>query len=670
MRRRAETRSHPTSLLEHLATAGGTWWLVLAIILAATWLVYMPGLTGGWFLDDYGNIVNNNALALPDLSFGTLWHAMWSFNAGPLGRPISLATFAVERYLFGLNTYAFKVTNLAMHLATAFFLAGFTRSLLRAWRQRFAQGISLTYVDWMALAVIGLWALHPVNLEPVLYTVQREAILAVLFMACGLWAYVALRQRLGTTWVVLALLVVVVALFTGLSALSKETGVLLPVFLLLIEFFIFQFRDHDGARARKLWLLYVLLLVLPAAGGLYWTLPSVLHGGYVSRDFTLGERVLTESRVVIFYLGLILGPRLSAMSLYHDDFTISTGLLSPPTTLLSFLLIGLLLLLAWALRRRSPLVGLGIAWFFAGQVLESTIWPLEIAFEHRIYLADWGIILAVVFGAAWLARRIRWRGTRPVLAAVACLAVAGVGSATAVRAWHWRSDLALAKVESRDHPQSPRATYLLARIYTNKALDGKTQYVQPAFEAARKAARVRGSGLDPWVAMVLLAAQTGRSVKPAWFNGMITAVGQRPFTVSDVNALEALVGCYTRHQCHIKRTEIERLFAAIDRSPHLQKLGMNYANVLVTEANFIGYDTSAQRMRSAPLLKKAADVQPEVAQFQLNVFNIALQEHDLPLARKMLARVERLNKIGKLDYMVGRMHRELQAAERRHSGTQ
>jgi len=665
MRNNRETLDRPGIALRGALSEGRLWWLALAVVLAATWFVYMPGLTGGWFLDDYGNIVNNGALALPNLSIGAIWHAMWSFNAGPLGRPISLATFAVERYVFGLNTYAFKVTNLALHMATAFLLAGFTRSILAAWRQRSAPDLPFGRVEWTALAVAAIWALHPVNLTPVLYTVQREAILATLFMVAGLWTYVALRQRLATTWPAFVLHVVLVAVFTGLAVLSKEDGALLPLLLLLIEAFVLRFRDRDGQRARKLWLLYVLLLLLPGAAGLYWTLPGVLHGGYLSREFNLGERVLTEGRVVVFYLGLVLGPRLSAMSLYHDDFTISTGLLSPPTTLLSFLLIGAMLAAAWGLRRRAPLIGLGIVWYFAAQALESTIWPLELAFEHRVYLADWGIILAVVSFALLELRR---RNLVRIATVAVALAAVALGLTTAARAWNWRSDLAVAKVDARNHPQSPRSTYLLARIYTNRALNGEEEYAQPAFHAAQRATKVRGAGLDPWVAMVLLAAQTGRDVQPAWFTGMVKAVGERPFTVSDVNALEALVGCITRNQCDVSKREMERLFDAIDRSPRLRRLGMNYANVLVTEANFIGYDTPAKRMRSAPLLKKAADVQPGVAQFQLNVFNIAIQEHDLALARKMLRRVEKHNKIGKLDYMVSRMRRQLAAAGNGASG--
>ncbi len=639
------------------------WWVALAGLLAATWGAYHFGLTSKWFLDDYGNIVNNNALALSHLSLFSLWHAVWSFDAGPLGRPISLATFAIQRYEEGLNPYAFKVVNLALHLVTTVLIAGFTRSLLGAWRTRFAPDIRAWRVDWIALTIAACWALHPMNLTPVLYAVQREAILGNLFMVAGLWAYVSIRRRLSTRWPTVVLLIVTTAIFTALAALSKEIGVLLPLLVLLVEFFVLGFRDRDGSRAVNLWLFYLLLLVIPGIYGFIWAIPQIANPhAYISRPFNLGERVLTEGRVVVWYLGMVVAPRLSAMGLYHDDFTISSGLLSPPTTLLSFLLIAALFAAAWWLRKRRPLAALGIVWFFAAQVLESTIWPLELAFEHRIYLADWGIILAVFALVILPLRRVEWRR----IGIAACIVViAALGLTLTVRAWHWRSNLALAKVLAHNHPQSPRSTYLLARLYTNLSLSGHEAYAQKAFAASRTAAQVPHAGLDPWVAMVLLAAQTGRHVDPSWFEGMIKAVGEEPLTVSDVNALEALVNCYTKRQCKFSRGSLNRLFKAIYRSPHITELGMNYANVLVTQANLIGYDTPAQRARSGPLLEKAAKAVPGVAQFQINVFNIALEDGHVAVARRAFEHIQKLNKLGKLDYALDRLRPRLEAAERR-----
>ncbi|MCZ7654258.1 MAG: hypothetical protein M5R42_08160 [Rhodocyclaceae bacterium] len=119
-----------------------------------------------------------------------------------------------------------------------------------------------------------------------------------------------------------------------------------------------------------------------------------LWAGYALRDFSAVERMLTEGRVLWFYLGLILFPRLEALGLYHDDIAVSTGLIAPWTTLLA--LVGLfgLIWLAWRLRLRMPLTAFGLAWFLIGHGLESTFLPLEIAHEHRNYVPLFGILLA------------------------------------------------------------------------------------------------------------------------------------------------------------------------------------------------------------------------------------------------------------------------------------
>ncbi|MDN5865375.1 MAG: hypothetical protein L0I62_09230 [Gammaproteobacteria bacterium] len=667
-------------------------WLLLLAILVATWLVYWGtgGLDGGWLLDDYGNIVNNDGLILHGtpltaIWWAELWHVMFSFDAGPLGRPLSLAFFALQRYWGGLDPSAFKAVNLVLHLMAVILLYGFTRALLHAWRRRLAPTLAAVRIEWVALGIAAAWALHPMNLTPILYAVQRETTFAALFTLAGLWLYVYLRERFCvTTWKVLILIAVEVLVFTALGAYAKETGVLLPLFTLVLEVFVLRFRDGPEPQqtARKLWWLYLVLLVLPAAIGLYEFLPSIISGsGFVTREFNLTERVLTEGRIVLLYIFLILIPWLPGMALHWDYFTLSEGLLNPPSTLGSFLILAALLLLAWLLRRRKPLVALGIAWFFASQVLESTIFPLELAYEHRVYLGDWGLIVAVaaltlliirpdhlVKPLAALRRRIfRPLPARRIMIVLAVAVVVLLGSLTAVRAWHWRDNLALARYEALHHPMSPRGTYLVARIMTNRALSGQTQFIRPAFEAAQIAARVPNAGLDPWVAMILLAAQTDRPVPDVWFDGMIRAVAERPFTVSDVNALQALVQCYTRNQCQLERANLERLFEAIHHSPRFETLGMNYANVLVTEANFIGYTTAAERARSAPLLLKAANVQRGTAQFQINVFNVALADSKFALAKKMLDRVRKLNTLGHWSLKIEDMERRLQRA--RTAGT-
>lgn len=642
------------------------WWLSILCSAGLAILIYLPGLSGGWLLDDYGNIVNNGALNMRALDWSSLIHAALSYDAGPLRRPISMITFALNRYAAGgLNVEAFKATNLALHVLTFFALLFFTRALLRSHtriRRNTSPGIR---EDWTALAVCAIWAVHPVNLTPVLYVVQRETILATFFTALGLWFFTHVRANMWAGKSRGHLLLPGLLFFSGLAAFSKESGALLPLFAFLIEVMIFRF--HVEKRSRyTLPIVYLFALFIPAAIGLYWTFPGIVHG-YAGRPFSLGERLLTEPRVLFFYLSLIFAPRLAAFSLYHDDIAISTGIVSPPDTLLAILGIVALLLIAWKLRYKRPLIALGIVWFFAAQAMTATVYPLEIAFEHRVYLADWGILLATVsfLSQLNLARYLRFSNAKPVLT---CLLIAALALATAARAHEWRSDLALAKSEAAHHPESPRATYLLARIYTNRALDGNHGDIPKALAASLAAAHVPNSGLDPWVALVLLAAQTGRHIQGEWFDGMAKAVKHRPLSVSDVDALEALVRCTEHHQCHIPRKRMKQLFTAVYNSPHLKRLPMHYANVLVTQANYIGYATPEDQRKALGKLQKAAQLMPNVAQYHVNVFNVALDLGDPKLAKAELQKIRHLNRFGHLTVTIQQLETRLHAHQRAAHG--
>jgi len=151
------------------------------------------------------------------------------------------------------------------------------------------------------------------------------------------------------------------------------------------------------ARDWRMVTLFLLVLALPMVIGLAWLVPHVLNPeSWATRDFTLGTRLLSEARIVVDYIVWTLVPTPNALSFYHDDFTISTGLLTPWTTLAG--IVGLAALAAFAVwvRARRPLVALGIALFLGCQLLTGTILPLELIYEHRNYFASFGLMLALV----------------------------------------------------------------------------------------------------------------------------------------------------------------------------------------------------------------------------------------------------------------------------------
>ena len=104
-----------------------------------------------------------------------------------------------------------------------------------------------------------------------------------------------------------------------------------------------------------------------------------------ARDFTIPQRVLTEFRVVIFYISLLVLPHPSRLNLDHD-LPLSLSLIDPITTILSLALIAGLIGLAFAVARKERLLSFCILWFFGNLVIESSVIGIELIYEHRIYL--------------------------------------------------------------------------------------------------------------------------------------------------------------------------------------------------------------------------------------------------------------------------------------------
>ncbi|EQD56725.1 repeat protein, partial [mine drainage metagenome] len=222
------------------------WPILTLLAFALTFSLYAMGFSGGWVLDDITNIVQNPALWIHNWSLGAIMHAAWSFDAGPLRRPISMLTFALNRTLFGPSPLSFKITNVLIHLLNGALLLGFTRTLLRIVRETWKTGWSETEIDYTALATIAAWLLLPLNVTSVLYVVQREASLAATFTIAGAWFYLRARRRIiqtGTGWIPLFL---GFACFLLAATFTKESGALLSVYALLLESLLFRFRNQAG----------------------------------------------------------------------------------------------------------------------------------------------------------------------------------------------------------------------------------------------------------------------------------------------------------------------------------------------------------------------------------------------------------------------------------------
>jgi hypothetical protein len=435
------------------------WLAILAPLMVA--LCFAPGLGGGFVFDDRANIEKNGALHVDRLDSEALLQAAYSFQPGNGSRALSMLSFALDYWRGGLDASVFKTTNILIHVLTALVLFFFLHRLLilLQWSRRRA-GVG-------AVLLAGLWAVHPLQVSSVLYVVQRMQTLVTLFMVLSMWAYLGMRQaqlegRRSRQYGVL------IMLFWVLGLASKEDAALLPLYTLALELTVLGF-GAASPRLTAVWRRGYLILVL--VGAVVYALVVIPHhwhwGAYPGRDFSSYERLLTQGRVLVMYIGQMLSPLPSHLPFFYDNLVISRGLLQPTSTLLALLVLAVMLIWAWCWRRHRPLFAFGVLLFFAGHFVASNVLNLELAFEHRNHLPLIGIVLAVA--DLWLAlcQRLALRWHAAASAMIIMLVVAGVG--TAWRAHIWGNQLLFAAHTLRLAPTSERAWLMLGGIYADRS---------------------------------------------------------------------------------------------------------------------------------------------------------------------------------------------------------
>jgi hypothetical protein len=176
----------------------------------------------------------------------------------------------------------------------------------------------------------------------------------------------------------------------------------------------------------------------------------------------VGQRLLTEPRVLFDYLGKIFLPRFGLYGIYHDGYFVSRNLFSPWPTLPALLALIGVLAAALVGMRRWPLFALAVLWYLGGQLLESSSVMLELYFEHRNYMPLIGPMLALALGVARLPQGQRQR----MLYLVSGLWLLACCITTALSARVYASEDRLALVWANAQPDSMRAQiYLIDRLY-------------------------------------------------------------------------------------------------------------------------------------------------------------------------------------------------------------
>ena len=422
--------------------------------------IYASTLGGPFVFDDLRRITENHSIRITELNAENLIEAAFGEQSAK-ARPIGNITFGLNYYFHQYSPEGYHIVNIIIHILAGIFLIIFIKTTLNLPSQK----SEIDQPFMVALFAALLWLVHPIQTQSVAYIVQRLNSLAALFYILAFWLYVRgrLAGQAGKKW----------GWFGG-AALAwvfalgcKQNAATLPFFIFLYDWYFFQDLSADWLK-RKFKFALLVCVVFSLVALLYLGLDPLEKlssiKDFANKEFTLSERVMTQFRVVVHYVSLIIFPHPSRLNLDYD-FPLSTSLINPFTTLLSLIAIGGLIGLAIYLAKKERLISFCILWFFGNLVIESSIIPLAIIFEHRIYLPSMMVcLIPVVLVYRYI--KIDW-----VKVGLLGLLMIGLSVWTYQRNRVWENKVTLWSDVVKKSPNKARPNFNLAAAFSEQKRD-------------------------------------------------------------------------------------------------------------------------------------------------------------------------------------------------------
>ncbi len=494
--------------------------LILSLFAILGFLIYSNTLEAPFVFDDVIDIQRNHNIRLTEFSLGQILKA--GFNSYSSSRPVSYISLGLNYYFHQFNVAGYHVVNIIIHILSGILLYFFINTTLNitgygirdvryAIKQSTdnenqnasgidhpASSIQSSNPSLIAFFAALLWLVNPVHTQSITYITQRMNSMAAMFCVLSMFLYakgrIALKPRLEhvqseevvkskrqsskdarQTSIRYHLLWFAGSALAGMLALGcKQIAGTLPFFIFIYEWYFFQNLSKDWIKQRFKYV-YGVLIVFGLISFIYlgsdpWRkILSITD--FANKEFTFSERLLTEFRVVIYYLGLLFYPHPSRLMVDYD-YPLSHSLIDPITTLLSLSAIIGLIGLAIYIAKRERLISFCILWFFGNLMIESSIIPVAIIFEHRTYLPSMLVFLAIVMLA------FRYIRQKLFVTGILCVTIIVFSIWTYQRNEVWKDSISLwsDNVEKVENKARPRINLASAFFQKGELEDALFQY--------------------------------------------------------------------------------------------------------------------------------------------------------------------------------------------------
>ena len=592
-------------------------WIYGALLVIFGFCLYYSTLHYPFVYDDDSFIVLNPAirsLKNPFVFLNPKTLASQTDLAHDNYRPLVSFSYAVNYYFGKLHPFGYRLFDILLHIINCLLVFTLTLRILRQFKSKNS--------ELGAFAAASVFLAHPVQVETVVWVSQRSNIMAFFFSILAL--YIHLRKG-RTNFSSLALFV--------LALLCKEEAVVMPIFLyfwLSSESWISKKKISTASLTKKILppvsnpiknaAPYV-ALVFAFVGIRFFLLGRLSQTQYWAGSFYL--QMLTMTKAFSTYFRLMIWP--NPLSLEYL-FPVAHSLLEPAVVFSSILILGVLAG-AFFLRRRNPLIPLGVFIFFTGLGPVSNIIPIKAVMAERfLYFSVMGFGIIAASLASFLASL--------GLGVAICVPLALYGALTIERSHDWKNAKTLILATLRTCPQSARMHYGLGRQYAH---DKKFRKAAREFQIALN---IDPSYHDASQDLGKIALQNGDNRK---------AIAEYRKTLQvRVDAADALAGMGAAYLQMGKPDKAVKIFkSAYAASIKKRSDGANVSSLEILSNLAVAYGNSGHLKKAISLYKYLLSQNPrmEKAKHNLQLYEESLSRRRQEKAFSILDYLERFSRV-------------------------
>ncbi|MFH1846095.1 MAG: tetratricopeptide repeat protein [Candidatus Omnitrophota bacterium] len=356
-------------------TSGRKTVLLIGILLCLGAAVYFNSIDGPLFWDDEVTVVQNVYIRQPLKFLGDIFSSSYHSGSGEVlnfYRPVATLSFALDYRIWGLKATGYHLTSVILHLLNGVLIFLLLKKLFKN--------------PWISFLSAALFLVHPINSEAVNYVSNRTDLLMLFFFLSAFYLYLMYKKQQKGIWLAGSLGLYVC------SVLSKEIGLVLPLFLLSAEMLFFKEKKQIKV-ILGFGVIFVLYGILRATSLNFLNINILVDGAQAdpySRD--LFFRTFIFGKVFMTYLRLFFVP----VNL-HMEYDMPE--LLSPIDITAFLgVLGFLGMSAgiFCLCRNRKEMQFGQLWFILGLFPISGIIPINnVVSEHYLYLASTGFFVII-----------------------------------------------------------------------------------------------------------------------------------------------------------------------------------------------------------------------------------------------------------------------------------